>query len=181
MAASKHDDLYEIIGSDRSASKEELKKSYRKALLQCYPDKVEDSKKEAALQEYLKLESAWKVLGDDDSRRRYDMCIRDSSSVKGRALKKPSNVTNPLIGFYFMTEKHVQQTVAVNEEVEVEDMDFEDDVAYYPCRCGGNYIIQEAEVSNDVIVACDTCSLHIRLIVTDQGDDSENIVEENPT
>ncbi|XP_071955805.1 dnaJ homolog subfamily C member 24-like [Antedon mediterranea] len=150
-AVESHADLYKIIGSDVSASKEELKKSYRKALLKCYPDKVEESEREAALNEYLKLEAAWKILGDDDTRRQYDA---------------ESN------------ERHVQQSVAVNEEVEVEDMDFDDDVAYYPCRCGGSYILQELDIKNDVIVPCDICSLHIKLIVPDHWNAPEASTED---
>lgn len=63
-------DYYEILGVSRSATNEELKKSYRKLALKYHPDKnpndkqAEDKFKEAA--------EAYEVLSNNDKRARYD-------------------------------------------------------------------------------------------------------------
>ncbi|WP_247235377.1 molecular chaperone DnaJ [Telluribacter sp. SYSU D00476] len=63
-------DYYEILGVDRGASADEIKKSYRKLAIKYHPDKnpddptAEDKFKEAA--------EAYSVLSDEDKRRRYD-------------------------------------------------------------------------------------------------------------
>jgi molecular chaperone DnaJ len=63
-------DYYEILGVERSTSKDEIKKAYRKMALKYHPDKndgdpaAEDKFKEAA--------EAYDVLGDDNKRQQYD-------------------------------------------------------------------------------------------------------------
>lgn len=63
-------DYYEILGVDKGASAEEIKKSYRKLAIKFHPDKnpddptAEDKFKEAA--------EAYSILSDEDKRRRYD-------------------------------------------------------------------------------------------------------------
>lgn len=62
-------DHYEVLGVAKSASSEEIKKAYRKLARELHPD-VNDS---ADAQERFKLVThAYEILGDDQTRRRYD-------------------------------------------------------------------------------------------------------------
>jgi molecular chaperone DnaJ len=63
-------DYYEILGVDRDASKEEIKKAYRKLALQYHPDRSGgDKSKEDKFKE---ASEAAEVLLDDNKRKQYD-------------------------------------------------------------------------------------------------------------
>lgn len=68
-------DLYSILGVDKNATKDELKKQYRKLSKQYHPDmqngKSESQKKEAE-EKFKDINAAYAVLSDDEKRRHYD-------------------------------------------------------------------------------------------------------------
>jgi molecular chaperone DnaJ len=63
-------DYYEVLGVSKTASKEELKKAYRKQALKFHPDRNPDDKE--AEQKFKEAAEAYEVLSNDDKRRRYD-------------------------------------------------------------------------------------------------------------
>jgi len=63
-------DFYEILEVSRSASKEEIKKAYRKKAIQFHPDKNPDDK--GAEEKFKEAAEAYEVLSDDNKRSRYD-------------------------------------------------------------------------------------------------------------
>ena len=63
-------DYYEILGIDRSASKDELKKSYRKTAIKYHPDKNPDDK--GAEEKFKEAAEAYEVLSNEEKRSRYD-------------------------------------------------------------------------------------------------------------
>jgi molecular chaperone DnaJ len=63
-------DYYEILGVEKGASDEEIKKSYRKLAVKYHPDKNPDSKD--AEEKFREATEAYEVLKDADKRRKYD-------------------------------------------------------------------------------------------------------------
>lgn len=62
-------DYYEILGIDKSASKTEIKKAYRKLAKEFHPDR---NKAENAEQKFKEVQEAYEVLSDEQKRSAYD-------------------------------------------------------------------------------------------------------------
>ncbi len=69
MAASKRD-YYEILGLGKTATAEEIKKTYRKKALELHPDKNPGNKQAEDL--FKEATEAYSVLSDPEARRKYD-------------------------------------------------------------------------------------------------------------
>ncbi len=63
-------DYYEVLGVPRTATPDELKKSYRKLALQFHPDRNPDDPE--AEEKFKEASEAYAVLSEPDKRRRYD-------------------------------------------------------------------------------------------------------------
>ncbi|ACB84767.1 molecular chaperone DnaJ [Natranaerobius thermophilus] len=63
-------DYYEILGVDRNASQNEIKKAYRKLARKYHPDVNQDD--EQAEDKFKEIQEAYEVLGDEQKRTRYD-------------------------------------------------------------------------------------------------------------
>ena len=63
-------DYYEILGVEKNASKEDLKKAYRKLAMQYHPDRNPDNKE--AEEMFKEAAEAYEILSDDDKKARYD-------------------------------------------------------------------------------------------------------------
>jgi molecular chaperone DnaJ len=62
-------DYYDVLGIQKSASKDEIKNAYRKLALQYHPDRNKDPGSEEKFKE---ISEAYAVLSDDEKRKRYD-------------------------------------------------------------------------------------------------------------
>jgi len=66
-------DPYLALGVAQDASAAMIKTTYRKLALKCHPDKVSDeSLKQAAADQFHKIQTAYEIVGDEDRRARYD-------------------------------------------------------------------------------------------------------------
>lgn len=64
------EDYYQILGVKKDASKEEIKKAYRKLAMKYHPDHTKGDK--AAEEKFKKISEAYAVLSDTEKRKEYD-------------------------------------------------------------------------------------------------------------
>ena len=69
---SSYEDLYGILGVESDATKEQIKSAYRKLAMQWHPDKNPD-RKDFAEMRFKKITDAYKILVDDEERKKYDL------------------------------------------------------------------------------------------------------------
>ncbi|KAH8894884.1 DnaJ-domain-containing protein [Thozetella sp. PMI_491] len=65
-------DLYELLGVDRSASANDIKKAYRKLALQHHPDKVPEDQRAESEVKFKAVTQAYEILRDEEKRHLYD-------------------------------------------------------------------------------------------------------------
>jgi|YNPMSStandDraft_1061717.scaffolds.fasta_scaffold24234_1 curved DNA-binding protein len=65
-----YQDYYKILGVDRKASQEEIKRAYRKLAMKYHPDRNPGDK--TAEEKFKQINEAYEVLGDEKKRARYD-------------------------------------------------------------------------------------------------------------
>src|SRR6058998_1452006 len=65
-------DYYELLGVDRSASEEDIKKAYRKLAVKYHPDKNPGDK--TAEERFKEIGEAYEALSDPQKRAAYDQC-----------------------------------------------------------------------------------------------------------
>lgn len=65
-------DYYSLLGVDKSASPEDIKKAYRKLAIKYHPDKLKDDDKEKGGEKFKQISSAYSVLSDPEKKQIYD-------------------------------------------------------------------------------------------------------------
>jgi len=74
-------DYYEILEVSKSASKEEIKKAYRKKALQYHPDRLTgmpehlSELRKVAEEKFKEIQEAYEILSDPEKRKKYDKAI----------------------------------------------------------------------------------------------------------
>lgn len=158
---------YEIIGIKEDASHDEVRKTYRSAILNYHPDKHQTTRESSKPEQesrnrFLELQRAWEILSDPTSRALYDNELRT-----------------------------LRQDAVTAEDVSLEDLSIEDAEdcleLSYPCRCGDFFSVNCSELEEmgcrlsrnggkisvqtpgsvgvSVILPCGSCSLKVRLLL----------------
>ncbi|XP_033007188.1 dnaJ homolog subfamily C member 24 isoform X1 [Lacerta agilis] len=136
-------DWYSILGAEPSDSLIELKRKYQKLILLYHPDKqsadVPAGEVEARMQRFIEIDRAWKILGNEETKKEYDLQRREHELTQGWP---------------------------VDAQVSLEDMawNLNDHCYSLICRCGGKYIVSKKEAEEVSLVCCDTCSLLIEIL-----------------
>ena len=74
-------DLYQVLGLSRDASKADIKKAHRKLALKYHPDKNPDD--EVARDNFKRVQEAYDMLSDDEKRAAYDQYGADFEKIRG--------------------------------------------------------------------------------------------------
>jgi len=82
-------DYYQILGVNKDATPQQIKKAYRKLALEWHPDKHSQEDKEVAEQKFTEITEAYEVLNDEEKRSKYD---------RGEDLNPPPMQHNPFQG-----------------------------------------------------------------------------------
>jgi molecular chaperone DnaJ len=88
-------DYYEVLGIQKDASKDDIKKAYRRLAIQNHPDKNPGDK--AAEERFKEATEAYEVLGDDQRRQAYDQF--GFAGVEGMAGGGPQDFSGVFKGF----------------------------------------------------------------------------------
>ncbi|KAM4018196.1 dnaJ homolog subfamily C member 24 isoform 1-T3 [Anomaloglossus baeobatrachus] len=135
-------DWYSILGAHPSDSLAQLKQKYQKLALLYHPDKqhrhISEEDKEGA-RKFIEISEAWKILGNEETKRAYDLQRRDGE---------------------------MSLSFPVDNQIHVEEMiwDEEEEHFSFPCRCGGQYIAVESDLQQTSFINCDSCSLIVEVL-----------------
>ncbi|XP_028286896.1 dnaJ homolog subfamily C member 24 isoform X2 [Parambassis ranga] len=83
MCETTEKDLYAVLGASPSDSLQQLRHRYRQLVLQFHPDRLggeHSSEAESGMKKFLEVDAAWKILGDQNSRWKYDLQRRGTET-----------------------------------------------------------------------------------------------------
>lgn len=95
-------DLYELLGVEKTASGDQIKKAYRKAALQHHPDKVPEEIREESEAKFKAVTQAYEILRDDEKRHLYDthgMAAFDGRGGPGGPEVDLNDILSQMFGF----------------------------------------------------------------------------------
>lgn len=94
-------DPWKALGVERNADKSEIRSAYKKLVLKCHPDKVQDATLKAQKQEeFQKVQQAYELLNDDAEKAKYEEQLKlaelqRAAKVHQAAMKNSPNTSVP--------------------------------------------------------------------------------------
>ncbi|EIN14237.1 DnaJ-domain-containing protein [Punctularia strigosozonata HHB-11173 SS5] len=123
---------YATLGVSPRADAREIKSGYHRALLLVHPDKHSQGDASDAGPRIAAIQEAFRILSTESLRKQYDA-----------SLQVPHQF-------------HVPRPAQI---VSLEDFDEQPEYWRYPCRCGGAYIVREADMEGGRhLIGCNSCS-----------------------
>ena len=116
-------DYYIILGVSETSTRDEIRSSYRRLVLDAHPDK-NPQRREWAEHRIRLLIEAYEILGNDENRRVFD--IHRKAALKVRGEKEPFYFTRKTPGaralliLFYMTNKQEEQGAEILAEMEEE-------------------------------------------------------------
>ncbi|KAK3357014.1 hypothetical protein B0T25DRAFT_566337 [Lasiosphaeria hispida] len=95
------EDLYALLGIDKTASPNDIKKAYRKLALQHHPDKVPEDQRAESEVKFKAVTQAYEILRDEEKRHMYDahgMAAFDPSRGHGGAEVNLDDILSQMFG-----------------------------------------------------------------------------------
>lgn len=162
---------YEVLNVKEDADYEEIRASYRSAVLNLHPDKLlktydTSDSNQTTSERFLKVQKAWEILSNSSSRLLYDKELQRS-----RRDALAAEVAEDL-SFHDMTVEDADEALEL----------------FYQCRCGDYFSVDSLELlkmgysllrngnsisilngdtlPGSVILPCGSCSLKARLILS---------------
>ena len=86
---------YEILGLDKNATQDDIKKAYRKLAIKYHPDKNLDNPE--AEENFKIINEAYSILSDDSKRRIYDLEL-DPNQKQESIIENIINIFGDLLG-----------------------------------------------------------------------------------
>ena len=144
----KMENLYDILKCGHDVTHEELKRSYQELILKYHPDKNEQDGEKQNTETFVKINKAWKILGDPQLREQFDNRWNERCLARSWPLQETVDISE-------FTQLEPDENVAGEED---------GDMYSYNCRCGGSFLLSGSDIEmNFDIVCCDTCSLAIQI------------------
>ena len=91
-----NDDYYKILGVEKNASENDIKKAYRKLAVKYHPDKNPDNKE--AEEKFKVISDAYSVLSDKEKRQKYDQFGKEGMNMNTNNMGNPHDVFNTFFG-----------------------------------------------------------------------------------
>lgn len=166
------EDLYKVLGVSRRATQVEIRAAYLQGARSFHPDKASGHDARIRL-----LNQANATLSDATSRREYDESLRQGSAASYLASANKRRISSTL-------------DLEAFDVVQGDEANGEDEYSFsYPCRCGSQFILTQAEVemgAEEVAVPCSGCSERVLVqglpapqVPSSGGQDSSVNKEEN--
>ncbi|KAI9219733.1 DnaJ domain-containing protein [Blastocladiella britannica] len=145
-------ELYRILGVPSSASQDEVRNAYRQLALAHHPDKQQSDDNINAFQT---IAEAYRVLGDAQTRASYDQWLSTF-----RATSEPHMTID-------LDDMVAHALPPPSQEQGQEQDDGEPEIAKwtYACRCGGEFIVEVADLEQGIeVFPCSGCTLRARVV-----------------
>jgi len=104
--------FYDILQINKNASKEEIKKSYKKLALQYHPDKNKD---EDAIDKFKEIAEAYDTLNDDEKRKNYDMFGNNDEQFSGDPFSAFNDIFNQHMSSFMNMNMNYEKEINISD------------------------------------------------------------------